>query len=173
MPSTQRVDGRGSAADGRTNTITRDPRAPVDVAFTSAHRTHKHWSVSQFYMGGNQKSAGSGWRQLSDTIVTLTPGPHARAYVEMLGGIEKRVTPGYDRWFGWATGWTFMPHDKWSISPRAEWYSDPTGATTGLAQHMAEDSRSPGSTGHPNSSSRGWSTGTTGPTDPGSAAGHP
>jgi hypothetical protein len=119
-----------------TNTITGD-HGHQSMAFTAVW-THKHWSVSQFYMGGNQKSAGSGWRQLSDTIVTLTPGARVRAYVEMLGGIEKRITPGCDRWFGWATGWTFTPIDKWSISPRVEWYSDPTGATTGVAQHMAE-----------------------------------
>ena len=100
--------------------------------------TEKRWSLTQLYMGGNKKADGSGWRQLSDTVLTLNPAPKIHAYLEALGAVEKRVTPGYDRWYGWATAWRFSPKDKWSISPRAEWYNDATGATTGVPQHLQE-----------------------------------
>jgi hypothetical protein len=119
-----------------TNTIA-GSHGHQSIAFTAAW-TRKKWSISQFYMGGNQKSEGSGWRQLSDTVVNLTPRSGIRGYAELLGGIEKRITPGYDRWFGWATGWKFSPFGKWSFSPRVERYNDPTGWTTGIAQRLAE-----------------------------------
>lgn len=119
-----------------TNTIA-GSHGHQSMAFTAAW-SHKHLSVSQFYMGGNQKSEGSGWRQLSDTILTLSPASRLRAYAEMLGGMEKRITSGYDRWFGWATGWQFTPRERWAVSPRVEWYDDATGFTTGIAQRMTE-----------------------------------
>jgi hypothetical protein len=119
-----------------TNTIA-NPHGHQSMAFTAAW-SHKRWNVSQFYMNGDQKSEGAGSRQLSDTIFTLNPAAHVRAYAEMLGGIEKRTTPGYDRWFGGATGWQFRLRDRWAVSPRVEWYNDPTGFTTGTAQQLTE-----------------------------------
>lgn len=119
-----------------TNTIA-GSHGHQSMAFTAAW-SHKRWSLSQFYMGGNQKSEGSGWRQLSDTVITLNSAARVHAYAEMLGGIEKLITPGYGRWFGWATGWKLSPSDKWSFNPRVERYNDPTGWTTGIAQRLAE-----------------------------------
>lgn len=107
------------------------------MAFTAA-QTEKRWGWSEIYMGGDDKLVGRGWRQLSDSILTMNPTRKITSYIEFLGAVEKRVTPGYDRWFGCASAWKFSPFEKWSISPRVEWFNDPTGATTGTAQHMAE-----------------------------------
>lgn len=107
------------------------------MAYTAAW-AGKHWSWSQLYMGGNEKLVGRGWRQLSDTVFTLNPSSRVTGYVEMLAAVEKRVAWGYDSWYGWATAWKASPREKWSFSPRLEWYNDRTGATTGLAQHIAE-----------------------------------
>jgi hypothetical protein len=100
--------------------------------------TEKRWALSQLYMGGNEKADGRGWRQLSDTVLTLNPASKVHAYLEALGATERRVTPGYDRWYGWATAWRYSSKDRWSIGPRVEWYNDATGATTGLPQHLHE-----------------------------------
>jgi Putative beta-barrel porin-2, OmpL-like. bbp2 len=118
------------------NTITGTHGHQTVVA--TATWTEKRWSLSQLYMGGNEKAEGSGWRQLSDTVLTLNPASKVHAYVEALGAIEKRTTSGYDRWYGWATAWRYSLSDRWSISPRVEWYNDATGATTGIPQHLQE-----------------------------------
>ena len=107
------------------------------MAYT-ASRTGKRWGWSEIYVGGNQKPVGRGWRQLSDTVFTIRPSPKITAYAEFLAALERRVTPGFDRWFGWATAWKVSPREKWSVSPRLEWFNDPTGATTGMAQRLAE-----------------------------------
>src|ERR1035438_5634108 len=43
------------------------------MAATQRHR---------FYMGGNEKLVGRGWRQLSDTVFTLNPSSRVTGYVE-------------------------------------------------------------------------------------------
>lgn len=105
------------------------------MAFTGGW-TGKHWGWSQLYMGGNEKTTGSGWRQLSDSIVTVNPASKVTAYLEFLDAAEKRTIPGYDRWYGFATAWKLSPAKRWSFSPRIEWYDDATGATTGLKQTL-------------------------------------
>jgi hypothetical protein len=87
-------------------------------------------------LGGNEKAQGRGWRQLSDTILTLNPTSKIHAYVEALGAMERRLTPGYDRWYGLATAWRYSPNGKRSLSPRMEWYIDATGATNSVPQHL-------------------------------------
>ena len=106
------------------------------IALTASW-TAKHWSVSEIYMGGNEKPVGRGWRQLSDSVFNISPSPKATAYFEFLGAEERRITPGYDRWFGWASAWRFSPWKNWSISPRMEWYDDQTGFSTGYAQRLS------------------------------------
>jgi hypothetical protein len=104
----------------------------------SAAWSGKHWGWSQIYLGGNTKSEGRGWRQLSDTVLTFNPTSKITGYAEMLIAAEKRVAPGYDSWYGWAGAWKFSPFAKWSLSPRAEWFNDVSGATTGQAQRLTE-----------------------------------
>ena len=107
------------------------------VAATAAW-AGKKWGFSQLYMGCNERLVGSGWRQLSDSVLTYRLSNLVTAYGEILAAVEKRPAPGYDRWYGWAAASRFSPAAKWSLSPRVEWYNDPDGATTGVAQHLAE-----------------------------------
>jgi hypothetical protein len=104
----------------------------------SAAWSRKHWGWSQIYLGGNTKSEGRGWRQLSDTVLTFNPTSKNTGYAEMLFAAEKRMALGYDSWYGWAGAWKFSPSARWSFSPRAEWFNDVSGATTGLAQRLTE-----------------------------------
>lgn len=75
----------------------------------TASWTEKRWSLTQLYMGGNEKAVGSGWRQLSDTVLTLNPTSRIHAYLEGLAAMEKRVTSGYDRWYGGRQRGAFRP----------------------------------------------------------------
>lgn len=107
------------------------------LGLTAAYQKKK-FTLTQVYIGGNQKLEGRGWRQTSDTVVSLTPAKTLTGYIELLGVTEKRITPGSDRWYGAATAWRLSPIPKWSFSPRVEYFADPHGATTGTAQHLAE-----------------------------------
>ncbi len=98
----------------------------------------KHWGWSQIYMDGNEKISGSGRRHLSDTILTFSPSRAITAYIEGIAAVEKRVNPGYDHWYGWATARKISTQEKWSLSPRLEWLNDMDGATTGTYQHLKE-----------------------------------
>jgi len=119
------------------NTVT-GAHGHQSLAVTAA-RNAKRWGLSQLYMGGNDKPVGRGWRQLSDTVLTLHATPAFTAYAELLAATEKRAqTAGFDRWYGWAVAGNFSPRKKWSLSPRLEWFRDPSGATTGLAQRLGE-----------------------------------
>ncbi len=118
------------------NTVT-GSHGHQSMAFTLA-RTGERWGFNQIYIGGNDKPEGRGWRELSDTVVTFKASDHLSGYGEVLGVLEKRTGTGYDRWYGVATAWRFVPREKWAISPRVEWFNDANGATTGLAQRMQE-----------------------------------
>lgn len=132
---TQRFSAGAQLLSG-SNTIT-GSRGRQSVALTTAW-TEKKWSLTEVYLDGDQKLEGNGARHLSDTIVTVSPTAKVTGYVEALAAIEKRNTAGYDHWYGFAGAFKFSPVEKWSFSPRLEWYNDPDGATTGVRQRMAE-----------------------------------
>jgi hypothetical protein len=75
--------------------------------------------------------------QLIDSVLKLTPTTRLNAYVETLYGEEKNLA-GRDRWYGVAGAVTIPLVARWSISPRWEYFNDPTGATTGVAQQLQE-----------------------------------
>jgi len=75
--------------------------------------------------------------QLIDSVVKLTPTTRLNAYVETLYGEEKNLL-GRDSWYGVAGAVTLPIAARWSISPRWEYYNDPTGATSGTAQQLQE-----------------------------------
>ena len=104
----------------------------------TANWSGKRWGWSEIYMDGNEKREGSGRRHLSDTVLTFNPAKAITGYAEALATVEKRVSAGYDRWYGWATAWKYSPHPKWSVSPRVDWFDDVDGAATGMRQRLFE-----------------------------------
>jgi len=75
--------------------------------------------------------------QLGDSVLKLTPKDRLNAYVEVLYGEEKNVL-GRDRWWGVAGSASLPIINRWSFCPRWEFFNDPTGATTGVAQRIQE-----------------------------------
>jgi hypothetical protein len=98
----------------------------------------KHWGWSEIYMDGNEKLEGRGRRHLSDTVLNFNFSRAVTGYAEAIVAVEKRVSPGYDRWYGWATAWRFSPTERWCFSPRVDWLNDVDGATTGQSQRLFE-----------------------------------
>jgi hypothetical protein len=95
-------------------------------------------SVVQNYMTGPEQSDNnSDWRQLSDTIATVTVNPKLSVMFNYDYGTD--VIAGVrTRWQG-AAAYTRIQANKWmAFSPRFEWYEDPQGLTTGTVQTLKE-----------------------------------
>jgi hypothetical protein len=95
-------------------------------------------SIVQNYMAGpEQESNNHDWRQLSDTIATWTVTPALSLMANYDYG--KDTVAGIPvHWQGIA-GYAKLQASKWlAVSPRFEWYDDPSGFTTGAAQTLKE-----------------------------------
>lgn len=95
-------------------------------------------SIVQNYMAGpEQESNNHDWRQLSDTIATWTVTPAFSVMANYDYG--KDTAAGLPvHWQGIA-GYAKLQALKWlAVSPRFEWYDDPSGFTTGAAQTLKE-----------------------------------
>jgi putative OmpL-like beta-barrel porin-2 len=95
-------------------------------------------SIVQNYMAGpEQTSNNDDWRQLSDTIATWTVTPAFSVMANYDYG--KDTAAGVPvHWQGIA-GYAKLQARKWlAVSPRFEWYDDPSGFTTGAPQTLKE-----------------------------------
>jgi hypothetical protein len=95
-------------------------------------------SIVQNYMAGpEQASNNHDWRQLSDTIATWTVNPALSVMANYDYGMDTALG-GQVHWQGIA-GYAKLQARKWlAVSPRFEWYDDPSGFTTGAAQTLKE-----------------------------------
>ena len=95
-------------------------------------------SIVQNYMTGpEQAHDNDNWRQLSDSIVTLTVSPALSLMANYDYGHD-RIAGVSGHWQGLA-GYAKYQANKWiTLSPRFEVYDDPSGLTTGAAQTLKE-----------------------------------
>jgi len=75
-------------------------------------------------------------RTVSDTIVTVNPSSSLSFMGNYDFGEDK--TGGTNRWQGVAGYIHYAINTRIAITPRVEWYSDPQGFTTGVAQQLRE-----------------------------------
>ena len=95
-------------------------------------------SLVQNYMAGPEQSGNnSSWRQLSDTIATVTVNPKLSLMFNYDYGTDV-VAGARTHWQGVA-GYARIQPAKWfAFSPRFEWYDDAQGFTTGTVQTLKE-----------------------------------
>ena len=95
-------------------------------------------SIVQNYMTGpEQPHNNDNWRQLSDSIVTLTVTPTLSLMANYDYGHDT-IAGVSGHWQGLA-GYAKLQANKWvTLSPRFEWYDDASGLTTGTAQTLKE-----------------------------------
>jgi hypothetical protein len=95
-------------------------------------------SIVQNYMTGPEQAHNNdNWRQLSDSIVTLTVSPTLSLMANYDFGHDT-IAGVSGHWQGLA-GYAKLQANKWiALSPRFEWYDDPSGLTTGVAQTLKE-----------------------------------
>ncbi|HUI57425.1 MAG TPA: outer membrane beta-barrel protein [Bryobacteraceae bacterium] len=94
---------------------------------------------SQTYLAGPEKVAASrGFRQLYNSVVTMTAGRWLSAYGEWLNGAQRMPGGGGQRWYGAAGALRFTPRERWSFSPRFGWFDDRAGFCSGTPQRLME-----------------------------------
>jgi len=95
-------------------------------------------SIVETYMGGAEASGdNSHWRHVSDSIFTYSPTSTVSLAINYDYG---RDTAGAApvTWQGVAGYLRYQPAKWFALTPRAEYYDDPDGATTGARQSLTE-----------------------------------
>jgi Putative beta-barrel porin-2, OmpL-like. bbp2 len=109
------------------------------IGLTSSYvKTKYTWNVN-FYTGPEHATAAGGYRNLVDTTLLLTPNAKFNAYINYDWGQNRdAVDTAKPSWQGIA----FAAHQQVSatmaLAGRYEYFNDPQGFATGLAQHVNE-----------------------------------
>ncbi len=94
---------------------------------------------NDFYTGPENTGTNTGWRNLYDTTVLLTPADKFNAYINFDYGSNGNATGGgSQKWYGLAGAAKFQVSDKVAFTPRVEWFKDADGFSTGVKQSLKE-----------------------------------
>jgi len=97
--------------------------------------------MNNYYTGPENPHTNTGWRNLYDTTVLLTPTGKFNAYVNFDYGRNKSgsgLSESTAEWYGVAGAAKFQMNDHNAITPRIEWFKDKEGFSTGTAQSLKE-----------------------------------
>ncbi len=95
-------------------------------------------TIVQSYMGGpEQANDNADWRHLADTVITYTATPTVSLAMNYDYGRD-RVAASTVTWQGVAGYLRYQPNAWFAFTPRAEYYDDPNGSTTGVVQKIKE-----------------------------------
>lgn len=94
-------------------------------------------SIVGTWIGGAEQTDVDGWRNMLDAIVTVTVTPHVTLQLNADYARDRALGPGVG-WHGVAAAVRAELTPKWTLAPRVEWFSDPQGASTGVAQDVVE-----------------------------------
>jgi hypothetical protein len=109
-----------------------------NVGITTALTMPKYtWSVN-YYVGPNHQGTSDGKRNLIDSTLLLTPSSKVTAYINADYGRDNRIGGGYDDWYGLAGAVHVQLTKKFAVTPRAEFFNDKTGFSTGTKQVLKE-----------------------------------
>ena len=103
------------------------------------------WSAN-YYVGPENPGTNTGWRNLFDTTLLLTPNSRVNAYLNFDYGQNRQnvqdladtITSQLSKWYGVAGALKFRPNRTWAFTPRIEWFKDRDGFTTGVSQDVKE-----------------------------------
>jgi len=125
---------------------TEDNNSGKTVGLTGTFTTTKFAWTNTYYGGPENTGTNTGWRQLYDTVLLLTPNSRVNAYFNFrlrqnrqnlsdgLGGF----TPSLPSGMALRGALHFQPTSKWAFTPRVEWFKDSDGFSTGTAQDLKE-----------------------------------
>lgn len=128
------------------NTFT-DNNSGKTAGLTGLWTRPKFTLATNWYTGPENNHTNKGFRNLLDGVLTLTPTTRLNAYINYDYGQNRNAiqtttgayqTTTLSRWQGVALDLRYQATRTIAFSPRWEYYSDPNGFTTGLAQNLHE-----------------------------------
>ena len=129
----------GYCVNGWNNVI--DNNSGKTYGLTFGWNPTKKISISQGYMAGpEQNNQNNDWRQLSDTVVTVTATKKLTLAANYDYGRGDHMVGVADPvyWTGIAGYVKYALNSKYSVATRYEYYNDHYGFTTGTAGHIQE-----------------------------------
>ncbi|MBM3264436.1 MAG: porin [candidate division Zixibacteria bacterium] len=93
--------------------------------------------IIQTYMTGTEQTGQGSLRHVFNTILAARISPTVDFSIDGVYGWE-RYQNGRVSWYGLAGYLTVAPSERWSFSPRLEWFEDRSGFTTGVSQRLME-----------------------------------
>lgn len=124
-----------------------DNNSGKTIGLTGLWTKPKFTLATTYYTGPENNHTNKGYRNLWDGVLTLTPTTKLSAYINYDYGQNRnaiQVPAGYfetstlSRWQGVALDFRYQATKKIAFSPRWEYYSDPEGFTSGMAQNLHE-----------------------------------
>jgi len=118
-----------------------DNNSGKTYGLTFGWNPNKKFSLAQCYMAGPEgANNNSNWRQMFDTVATISPTERLTFMLNYDYGrgdrIEGVANPVY--WTGIAGYVKYALNSKYSVATRYEYYNDHYGFTTGTAGHVQE-----------------------------------
>jgi hypothetical protein len=115
-----------------------DNNSGKTVAVQATLKPSAALTIVQSYMGGpEQANDNTDWRHLVDTVLTYTATPTVSLAMNYDYGRDT-IAGSSVTWQGVAGYLRYQPKQWFAITPRAEYYDDPNGTTTGVTQKVKE-----------------------------------
>ncbi len=108
------------------------------VGLTGTVTKKKFAWTNNYYVGPQYTSTSNQTRGLYDTVLLLTPTDKISAYLNFDYGRQHLPGGGSNHWNGFAGAAHFQLTKRVALSPRAEYYNDSSGFTTGTPQRLHE-----------------------------------
>ena len=124
-----------------------DNNSGKTIGVTGAWTKPKFTLSTTYYVGPENDHTNKGYRNLFDGVLLLTPTSKLNAYINYDYGQNRNAvetgnntyqTSALSHWQGVALDLHYQATNKIAFSPRWEYFSDPNGFSTGLAQKLNE-----------------------------------
>jgi len=116
----------------------RDNNSGKTVGLVGAYNWKKVTWSNNFYTGPENPHTNSGFRNLYDTTVQYNQDDNTSYYVNYDYGRNQFPTAGAAQWTGVAFAARRAIGKKFAFAPRAEFFNDINGFSTGTQQHVEE-----------------------------------
>ncbi|MBI1941903.1 MAG: outer membrane beta-barrel protein [Acidobacteria bacterium] len=129
----------GFLVNGWNNVVDNNTGKTVGVGF--GWTPNSKFSLTQNYMAGPEmEGLNKNWRQLTDTVVSISPTDRLSFILNYDYGRGDRADGLLDpvSWQGWAGYVRYKFSDRNAFALRYEWFNDSDGFTTGAAQQLKE-----------------------------------
>lgn len=90
------------------------------------------------YTGPQDEGGVSAYRQVYDSVLTINPTSKGSFYVNFDYGSDKQPHASRQKWTGVAVAGKYQFNNRFAFSPRAEFYDDIDGFSTGVSQLLTE-----------------------------------